>query len=394
MNPSLSALPPPRVRLHIIAPALPPRMDGIGDYTACLAAELKDSVDLKIWIRTGEVSATLPNVAVEEGFAFDDRSSVSRMLDKIEAERPDWVLLQYNPFSYGRLGLNLHLPRAIARMKRRHPEIRFALMVHEPFVPLTSWKFGVMSVWQRWQLRSLGRSADLIFFSIDSWVHRFQRWFPGKPVFHLPVGSNIPRVPITRAEARARLGITEGTTVLGVFGTFGGTRLLEEIKAAVHSVAGTGRDCMLVYIGPHGKLVREAIGDLPALTEGPLPADEVSRRLAAVDIFLSPFIDGVSTRRGSMMAALQHGLAVVGTRGPLTDRILQQQDQHAMLLAGVGDAEGFAEYASELQRDVELRECLGTRAHKLYEAEFSWKKVVARLLQGLAVPNPDSGAKR
>ncbi len=334
------------------------------------------------------------DIPVTEGFSLEDRGSVAGMLRRIEAERPDWVLLQYNPFSYGRQGLNLQLPLAIARMKRRQPGIRFALMAHEPFVPLTSWKFAVMTLWQRWQLWSLGRSADVLFFSIDPWARRFQRWFPGKPVFHLPVGSNIPRMPMPRESARARLGISETTTVLGVFGTFGGTRLLEEIKRAVLSVLQENKDALLLYIGPHGKVVREAIDNIPLITDGPLPPDEVSRRLAAVDIFLSPFIDGVSTRRGSMMAALQHGLPVIGTDGSATDRILRGQHGQALLLAAVGDIDGFAAHASELQRNVELRACLGMQAQKLYEAEFAWDKIAARLLRGMAEKDPGIHGRR
>ena len=70
------------------------------------------------------------------------------------------------------------------------------------------------------------------------------------------------------------------------------------------------------------------------------PADEVSRRLSAADLNLSAFIDGVSTRRGSLMAALQHGVASVGTRGYLTDQMLLNEDGS---MARLPDLRGFCE---------------------------------------------------
>jgi len=117
-------------------------------------------------------------------------------MSAIETDTPDWLLLQYNPFSYGRWGLNLDLPLVIRDIKRRQPFIRIALMGHEPFVPISNWRSAIMTTWQRWQLWMLGRSADVVFFSIQPWARKFQTWWPNKPVLHLPVGSNIPRLPI------------------------------------------------------------------------------------------------------------------------------------------------------------------------------------------------------
>ena len=101
---------------------------------------------------------------------------------------------------------------------RENPETRLAVMFHEDFVPAINWKFAIMRQWQRWQFKKLGRAAHLVFFSIDPWVKRYSSWFPGKPVLHLPVGSNIPLIEISNREARRRLGITDGKLVLGLFG--------------------------------------------------------------------------------------------------------------------------------------------------------------------------------
>ena len=236
------------LKIHVISAALPPQLDGIGDYTANLAAELARSVTVKVF--TGAQAPTpIPGVRVETALTVDEPRSVWNLAAGVAADPPDWVLLQYQPFSYGRWGLNLHLPRVMRQIKRRHPRTRFALMVHEPFVPIDCWQNAVMTTWQRWQLWMLGRAADTVFFSIEPWAQKFAIWFPGKPVRPLPVGSNIPLVALSRAEARARLGIPEDTLILGLFGTAHASRLLEPVRRAAEAAKQAGVGCTGVVCG-------------------------------------------------------------------------------------------------------------------------------------------------
>ncbi len=367
------------LKITIIAAALPPQLDGIGDYSAQLAAELARSQD--VTVLTGAPTPNpIPGVRTRTVFSADDPASVQGIADFVETNPPDWALLQYNPFSYGRWGLNLHLPRVMQQIKRRCPQTRFALMVHEPFVPIITPQFAVMATWQRWQLWRLGQTADVVFFSIDPWAKRFGRWFPGKPALHLPVGSNIPRVPITRQEARARLGIREDAVILGLFGTASSGRMLDRATESLTALRSAGIPAQVLYVGPHQAAICAALGSESVIAGGPYPAEEVSRRLFAMDIYLAAYIDGVSTRRGALMAALQHGIAAVGTRGPLTDALLEQEAGQAFLLADVADPPAFRAAVSSLAENVELRQQLGQEALDLHEREFAWANIASRLL--------------
>ena len=370
------------MKIHIIAAALPPQLDGIGDYTACLAAELARSQDVTVLVGAPSPDP-IPGVRIETVFSADAPASVQGIAEFVKTNPPDWVLLQYNPFSYGKWGRNLHLPRVMQHIKRTCPQTRFALMVHEPFVPLTSWQFAVMATWQRWQLWRLGQTADVVFFSIDPWVKQFRHWFPNKPVVHLPVGSNIPRVPISREEARARLGIREETLVLGLFGTMSAGRMLGLVRDAALALAQSGLPVQVLYIGPHQAQVCAALGDVDIIADGPAPAEEVSRRFVAMDIYLVPYSDGISTRRTTLMTALQHGIAAVGIRGFLTDDLLIHAAGSAFLLADADKPEDFTAAVSSLAENAEQRQCLGQAAEQLYEREFAWGKVTARVFDAL-----------
>ena len=374
------------MKIHIITAALPPKLDGIGDYTAHLAAELARSAT--VTVLTGiPAPDPIPGVQVETAFSADDPRSVRDLMGRVMKDTPDWVLLQFNQFSFGKWGLNPYLPLAMRQIKRRCPRTRFAWMAHEDFVPVISWKFAVMTTWQRWQFWMLGRSADVIFFSIDPWVDQYRCWFPGKPVVHLPVGSNIPRIAIPREEARARLGIAPETLVLGLFGTAHSSRLLHLIRAAVQAAYKENPDVLALYIGPHSKAVCEALQGLPVLAEGPFPADEVSRRFAAMDVYLVPITGGVSSRRTSLMTALQHGIPTVSTSGIQTDRMLLAENEKAFLLTDVDTPEAFTAAFLRLANDRTLQQRLGQQGEQLFCQKFAWGKVADRLISTLRATN-------
>ena len=379
-----------RLKIAIISAALPPRLDGIGDYTALLAAHLARSAEVQILTAEGTRCDPVPGVDIVPTFRIGQPQSFERILAVVRESKPDWVLLQYNPFSFGKWGLNLTLPRVMRQIKKTCPGTRVAMMAHETFVPVINWKFAIMTLWQRRQFRQLGRSADALFFSIEAWTRDFARWFPGKTLVHLPVGSNIPHVPMSRTEARARLGIADDTLVLGLFGGMHISRLIEWSRDAAQAVAAMGQPLLVLHAGPDADAVQHLFSGLPVRAEGPLPAEEISRRFAAMDLFLSPFSDGISTRRGSLMTGLQHGIAAVGTRGHHTDSLLAREDGKALLLAGTDDPAAFIAQVLALAGSRDRRTTLGCAGQALFKHEFSWEQIAARLLSHLGSENPAS----
>ena len=374
-----------RMKLHIIAPVLPPRLDGIGDYTAALAAQLAAQGACDVTILTGVEAASAPiaGVRIAPTFCFDTPSSVACLRDAVLAECPDWLLLQYNPFAYGKWGRNLYLPHVLHGLKRDAPRTRLAVMVHETFVPVSNWKFAIMTTWQRAQLWQLGQAADTLFFSIQPWARQFQRWFPGKTVAHLPVSSNIPRVAISRGAARQRLNFANEDLVVGLFGTAHMSRMLPLIGDTLYALEQAGHKVTLLYIGPDTEAIRARIGKTRLRADGALPGNEVSCRFAAQDMYLAAFLDGISTRRTSLMTALQHGIAIVGNRAAHTDGVLLAEAGSAFLVADTQQTGDFQAQALQMAGDAALRARLGAKAAELFEREFTWERIAARLLHAL-----------
>jgi glycosyltransferase involved in cell wall biosynthesis len=377
-----------KLAIDLVAPALPPQLDGIGDYCSYLSGSLSGRARLGILTVEGHEHTSIPDIDIKGVFTPGRRKSVDRIAEVVLADRPDWLILQFNQFSYGRWGLNPFLP-GVLRSIQKGSRVRIAVMFHEDFVPQTTWKFRIMRIWQKWQFKQLGSIADVVFFSIDPWVKKYSGWFPGKPVVHLPVGANLPRTAMSRAEARERLGISDQTLVIGLFGSSGGSRMLDRVKVAVETAKENDRDVMLLYMGANGAVIRQLVSGIRVVAEGPLLADEVSRRLHAVDIYLAPFADGVSTRRGSMMAGLQHGLATVGTLGELTDDMLRKEHGRSILLADVSSVEEFAAQVRRLAGDAALRDQLGRAAQELYDRCFDWEPIATKMLSTLEAYDRD-----
>jgi glycosyltransferase involved in cell wall biosynthesis len=371
---------PPRI--CIISPALPPKLDGIGDYTALLSRQLV-SLGISPTILTDEQveSDAIDGVRILRTFDPDLPGTNWKLVESISAANPDWILVQYNPFGFGRRGLNLHLYRVLARLKQVLPATRLAVMFHETYVPPVNVRMAVMAVWQRWQFRRIGRAADLMFFSIYPWAEEHRSWFPGKPIYHLPVGSNIPRIEISKHQARLDLGLEADEVVLGVFGNAHTSRLFNRVRQSAEALQNAGRRVRVLYIGPDGGKLTSEIGRIPLIADGPLPADQVSRRLSAVDISLATYSDGVSTRRGAMMAALQHGLPIVGTMGIHTDPELMDANGHALLLAPAGDAEAFCKAVVSLSANPKLQAALSTGALELFDQRYSWGAIALNLVR-------------
>ena len=209
-------------------------VDGIRDYTDRLVGELAR--------RSLAVSQLrLPTGAPR-------RASWPLLAPRLDALGPGTaVVLQYSPFCYGRRGFAPWLPADLMRLRARRRRPRLAVMIHEPYVPIDSWRSAAMGSWQRLQLGSLRLAADTVFASIEPWARKFAAHLPHRPAHHLPVGSNFPDARAARERFRRRLGAAdEGTLVIGCLGRDHPGWLGDHVVAAANRVAGEGRPTVLL----------------------------------------------------------------------------------------------------------------------------------------------------
>ncbi len=370
------------MKITIIFPTLPPHLDGIGDYTAFLCEELAHQGH-EITLLTGTDDAKpLKNVRIQRAFTQNDSQSISGIVAPIVAEPPDWILLQYNPFSYGKRGWNPQTPAVVRQLRKKLPQTHIAVMAHETFTASFSPQSTVMAIWQSAIFFQIGKASDLMFLSVEAWAETFQKWFPQIPVRHLPVGAAMHRSILSRAEARQQAGIDSDAFVVGLFGTAHISRMFGSVADVLRRLRENDKNTILLYVGPHGSAVREAVGDAaPIMDTGALSSDMVAQRIQAMDIYMTPYSDGISTRRSAFMAGIQHGLPTVGTVGIHSDSIIKKYEGTALFAPMVSDTHALQQRALELQNDAGLRAKMGKAAQEFYDTNFDWPVIVKKMIR-------------
>jgi glycosyltransferase involved in cell wall biosynthesis len=231
-----------------------------------------------------------------------------------------------------------------------------------------------MAAWQRVQLFVLRAAADVVLVTVEAWARELERWRPSRPTRQLPSGSALPDRRTARDATRVRIDAHADAIVIATFSTGHPSHRDDLVTAAVSRVAST-HPVVLLVLG-----ARQAPPPPPGVrvvAPGFLPADQVAELLSAADLFLAPLVDGVSNRRTSVMAALQQGVAVVGTHGPLTDSSLAVSE--GIALAPAGDAAAFAALAARLADDDGERAALSAAGRALYDERYA-PSVLARIV--------------
>ncbi|MDO8671555.1 MAG: glycosyltransferase family 4 protein [Dehalococcoidia bacterium] len=220
----------------------------------------------------------------------------------------------------------------------------------------------------------------------------------------VPIGSNIPFDPpddFDRTRWRARLGVESDQILLSYFGFLNHSKGVDTLLEALRSLIDDKVAARLLMIGAdvgssdptnivYRREIVRRIHDLgledQGIWTGFSTTTEVSAHLLASDICVLPFRDGASFRRGTLMAALAHGLAIVSTRR--RESVVESlaaddipkfiHGLHAMLVEPDNAAELKTTIAA-LANQPETRLRLGEEAHRLAE-EFSWSSIAGKTI--------------
>lgn len=401
------------MRVALICPSFPPDSCGVGDYSANLAMALHAlGVEVRVWtsqerpilsraLTGGDPGA--PGLAgvprIERVAAPWGRRSLERLRAGLRDARPDAVVLQYTPqlWAPATLGVQPLLPLWLAGLRRELGGVPLALTAHELHYPAELSPRGILlGIPQVFQFLALAGRADRVFFTYEAAMESTSRRLPWrKDAFSvLPVGSNIP--PPGAGEARPdpetlrrRAGIGLDRPLLLHFGGMHPTHRIDYILHALEAVSAGSAAPVQVFAGiSHGalleKLTELGMGRLASRVRGLgyLDASEVSGWLLASDLVLAPFLDGVSTRRGSFMAALAHGRCVITTRGRSTSGAIPWE--RFCLLAPGDSAEAYATAVARALARPEQARWTAAAGRRAYEERFAWSGIAGTLLDRLS----------
>jgi glycosyltransferase involved in cell wall biosynthesis len=207
--------------------------------------------------------------------------------------------------------------------------------------------------------------------------------------------------------ARQRWHIPPDAPLVVFFGFLHPVKGLEYLVRAIAQVATECESVRLVLAGGWRSLaLPESEGDvyaerLQALVRenglesrvtltGYLPAAEVSALLHAADVVALPFTYGIGLKSGSLVAALAHGRAVVGTQPGLPDPALRPGEH--LVCVPPRDAEALGGAITRLLADSDLRQWIarsGARAVR----EHCWSAIAARHVELYTQIGAGSGSR-
>ncbi len=370
------------MKVCLITRRLPPAPCGIGDYTIGLASTLSAAHEITVITGTQQEIAAPAGVRVLPVIPNWEPSGMRVLLNALRELRPDWVLVEYVPFLYSRIGINFWLPLAVLRM--RLSGMRVLLTVHEPFVEIDSLKHAVMGPAQRLMMWLLLLGSAKVAVTTSRWETLIAPWSGGKRMFCAPVASPFPQIALEagdRDRLRAELGIGPADVVIATLRPTGAGKLWEPTRRLWRRIRATHQNAKLLVVGVREE-ERPALGDGPdIINTGYVSPDRASRLLSCADLFMALFVDGVSTRRTSVMAAMAHGLPVVTTGSGFTDAIFGSSP---IVSRAADNVDALIADLDELIRSPHERRARGGASREFYVRHFDWPVLADRLCAELA----------
>jgi glycosyltransferase involved in cell wall biosynthesis len=377
---------------HLITSEYPPQAGGVSDYTRLVATGLAAAGDeVHVWCPsitkafTGADETTgCVTVHREMGrIAPADLRRVGHLLDQFPAPRR--LLVQWVPHGYGYRSMNLAFCAWLWRRSTRQRD-QVELMVHEPYLPFNgSLRRNGVALMHRLMTIMLLQAARRVWISIPAWESYCRPYTLGRRLSFdwLPVASNIPVVEDAKAvqTIRARYRPADGL-IIGHFGAYD-RHVTELLLDCGPSLLQQRPGESMLFIGRGSEFMRDSMAQRhPELTRrvhatGDLSPVDLSLHLSACDLLLQPFIDGVSSRRTSIMVALAHGLPIVTTSGELTEDLWTEEG--AVSLAPAKDPSAIVNETQRLLADADARRRLGRAARALYEERFDVRHIIAAL---------------
>lgn len=389
--------------IALLTNRFPPAVDGVGDYTCFLAAELVRQGQTVHIVCREQAEITAPdNVTVHPVVAQWGQDSVGVVSELLRKIRPDWLVLQYVPYSFHPLGLPFFLPKLLRRI--RQSGVRTCVMFHEVHIRLHGLKEWLIGNLQRHIARQLCRHADAVVTSNEFYKQMLT------PLCHdirvIPVGANVvvePQSEIVRQQIRNKY-LPEASFVVATFGR----RDISELERAVGGLREEGAGLLVCGATPPPAPSPRGRGGATApqseytsvYSTSPLPSGggarggvaytgylsptELASHLQCADLFVLPDPvtsdgeGGTSLKSGSLAAAFAAGLPVVGVQGDMCREPLRHGEN--IWLAENGDAETLLEVILRLKTDSALREKLRMNGQALYREHLRWEVIAGQFL--------------
>lgn len=362
-------------RVAWVTPDYPPDRGGVSDHSEAMVQELR-AAGHEVLV------CTKPH---ERGFAH--------LNAELAAYRADLVIVAYTPLGYAPRtgGIAAEFTLWSARLRRRL-RCQTILLAHEIGLPVGyflkngEFKLATLGLIQIAQFAALAASFDAVLFSNLSTKREWARHVPllRSRFYTTRICSNIPfHASADPAAELTAAGYSVPSPTILFFGTGHEAVLFDYLEAAFLALLELEPGARLVIVGMSTAKLSKIRPSLAALGDrvdalGYVAAPHVSLWLQVAALVLIPLIEGVSARKGTVMAALQHGQAVVTTRGTNT---LEDIPWEKICFLAPSERETFATQAVLAFQNADQRAAVGRAARAEYDQHSSPAVTALRIVE-------------
>jgi glycosyltransferase involved in cell wall biosynthesis len=374
--------------IHIVTPEYLPTPGGVAGYVRHLAQALAAAgEEVHIWCPAGAHRPGCGAFSVHgtfEDFSPADCARTGKALDAFPAPRR--LFVQWVPHGYGRRSMNL--PFCLWLWRRARAGDNVEVMVHEPFLTFWegTWRQTIVAVVHRVMTAVLLQTASRVWVSIPAWERMWKPFAFGRrvPFSWLPIPSSLIRPPDEAVRA-LRASLTPGRrSLVGHLGTYG-RNITSMLDVLVPDILRSSPDAAMLLVGAGSSEYRTALVhrdpalERRVLAAGLLDDAALAAHVAACDVLVQPYPDGLSTRRTTAMAALRLGVPLVTTRGYLTEPFWAETG--AVSMHDIDRAADIATDVRQLLDDADARVRLSAAGRDVYARLFDVSLAVRALTQ-------------
>jgi hypothetical protein len=340
--------------------------DGVGDYTRRLCQQLaSDGVEVALTaIHDGHIKEVQDFVQDTAGAEIPmyrlpsvlDEATRFQLLQKRIAEfNPDWLSLQYVPFSFHPKGLSFGLAKGLLNAAGGR---KWQIMVHEIAVGMPTGSAPKEMLWgkvQKYLLQHLIKVLQPLVVHTHTLVYKKQLEKFGARVTMLPLFSNIPLVyPEAVADKLAGNAAGKQPVDLLVFATVQLGAPIREFTRDVQQYEKTkGVKFRMVFLGRGGRAQADWMQEwkaagLEAIELGEQNEQKISEIMAAATfgIFSTPLV--LTGKSGAVAAMREHGIHLLCVSGKWEARGIKiTEDPFGIMEYRKGNLDSFFEGKSD-----------------------------------------------
>lgn len=308
------------MKILFICGSLQPGEDGVGDYTRKIAGEMiRRGQDINI------ISLYDKNCGeVKQYFQYDEKTQipvlripirlkyVNRYLlvkEFIHLNKPDWLSLQFVPYSFHPKGLPLGLIKKLNGIGKGN---KWHIMLHELYVEPSDFKSWVLSKAQSIIIYSLVNVLKPILINTHLPVYRDRLLKLGIIANPLPIFSNITNV-------KSLIDKEENLFTIAFFSQFKvRDSVIFFLKEISKEVLREGLELKILLIGGNSNAMIELRDALESIEDfkqnisytGKLNESDLSKTIQKCDLGMSPVPRHLIGKSGSIAAFLVNGVPV------------------------------------------------------------------------------------